>query len=201
MINLLSGDSGYIWDWLSQQQVEQPVIDLGGGQRTYDKASVVVDLLKPDGDAQWVQADLCDTDWALMFKDKAFGFVLCNHTLEDIRDPIGVLKMATKIARRGAFGTPHWTYEAGIRGEREDWEKVSGYPHHRWLVGVNRETGAYEFMAKQCWFVQGEYEYSTPNLNLEWDGGEFPYAEITNLYPGRMKRDDLLRWLEGRWLK
>lgn len=199
MITQLPGHAGAIWECANKPS--GLVIDLGGGDRPLPQTSVVVDLRKPDCGAEWIQADLCDWDWSKHFPDKHFDWAWCNHTLEDIRDPIGLLRAIVRISRQAVIGTPHWTYECGIRAERDDWEAISGWPHHRWLVGINARTGAYEFQAKQCWFVKSDYQESQPNLNIEWDGGEFQFAEISNEYPGQMKRSELIRWLEDRWLR
>ena len=199
MITQLAGHTGAIWDLTDK--VSGSAIDLGGTGRPLPQAGIVVDLDRPDSSARWIKADLNDPEWSAEFSDGQFDWVWCNHTLEDIRDPIGLLRVITRIGKRALIGTPHWTYECGVRNDRSDWEAISGFPHHRWLVGINKDTGVYEFMAKQCWFVKSDYEYTIPNLNVEWDGGDFSFQEITNLYPGHMKKSELLAWLEGRWLK
>jgi ubiquinone/menaquinone biosynthesis C-methylase UbiE len=39
----------------------------------------------------WVQRDICDHEpWP--FEDRQFDFVVCSHTLEDVRDPVWVCK-------------------------------------------------------------------------------------------------------------
>ena len=201
MMRQMKGYSGAIWDIVEGMTPIQPAIDLGGDDRTLPFATHIVAYRQPQISATYISHDLCDWRWADQFSDKQFKFVFCNHTLEDVRDPIGVLRVATRIAEKGMFGTPHWSYEFGVRGERDDWEAISGFPHHRWFVGINSQTGVYEFMAKQCWFVKGEYEFPMPNLNIEWDGGDFEFREITNEYPKRMLRADLVSWLEERWMK
>lgn len=214
MITQLAGHSGAMWEIVGEKERELGnalVIDLGGGQGGWGRADWLVDLKSYDkregvhGPERftrdtWIQADLNDYEWADRFPDKQFDLVFCNHTLEDIRDPIGLLKVITRIGKRALIGTPHWSFEVGVRWERDDWEAISGFPHHRWLVGINKRTGAYEFMAKLCWFVKSDYEVTQPNFNIEWDGGDFEFADISYWYPGNSKKAELVAWLEDRWL-
>ena len=199
MITQHAGHFGAIWELTDM--ASGLVIDLGGTGRPLPQASIVVDLNKPDSPARWIKADLNDPECSAEFSDKQFDWVWCNHTLEDICDPIGLLRVITRIGKRAMIGTPHWTYEVGVRlDDPARWEAISGFPHHRWLVGINKHTGVYEFMAKLCWFVKSEYEFTQPNLNIEWDGGDFEFAEISNIYPGNSRKSELISWLEERWL-
>ena len=146
--------------------------------------------------------DINDLEWSKRYADKFFDGIWSNHTLEDIRDPIGVLREAKRIAKRGMFGTPHWTCELTVMDNRDDWEHICGWPHHKWLVGINKSTGAYEFFPKLSWVVaDNAYEKSQQNLNIEWDGEDFVFQDIHMAYPGTSKRVDLVRWLDDRWQK
>ncbi len=213
MIKLYPTHKGAIWEVVSQMVFPDSdlIIDLGGGIATLGRANYIVDLksYQERGGARgepcfdestWIQADLNDPEWSERFPDKYFDLVWCNHTLEDIRDPIGLLRTITRIGKRSLIGAPHWTYETHIVSHSKDWEMISGWPHHRWLVGINKATNVLEFMAKLNWLVAGETETEDYNLNIEWDGGDFQFAEITNIYPGNMIRTELIEWLRERWL-
>ena len=59
----------------------------------------------PDGPERfsadtWVQRDICDRE-PYPFEDEQFDFVVCSHTLEDVRDPIWVCDEMVRVAKRG----------------------------------------------------------------------------------------------------
>jgi len=202
MIKQVGSKTGTIWSYVESHRDNGLVVDLGGGNHPHPDAMTVIDLTKKPDEfiGYWFRHDMCDEQWAReLFKIKEFDYVFCSGALEDVAYPIGALGVATRIAPRGLFVTPHWTYEAGIRLDREDCEKVSGWPHHRWLVGINKRTSTYEFMGKYSWFVAGEYPTSREYLSVEWDGGDFEFADISYVYPGPSLREELLCWLEDRW--
>ena len=86
------------------------VLDVGGWADPLERADVVLDLMPyesrglyermgwiPERDrgperfssATWITRDLCDREpWP--FEDAQFDFVVCAHTLEDVRDPLWV---------------------------------------------------------------------------------------------------------------
>lgn len=199
MITLLDGEVGAIRNKYGNKPTGN-VIDLGGGQDTLESASVIVDFVKTPRVGTLIRGDLCDARTYSHFSDKEFDWVWCNHTLEDLYNPFIVLDNCQRIAKRGLFGMPHWTREVTLQSERPDWEHICGWPHHFWLVGVNRQTGVLEFFPKQCWIVSGNRPYKTANINLEWDGGDLPYTNIYLEYHGNPRRNELIAWLEKRWL-
>jgi hypothetical protein len=132
------------------------VLDIGGWGKPFPRADWVMDLMPYDGRgvygyethdperftrATWIQRDICDRE-PFPFADKSIDFVICSHTLEDIRDPIWVCQEMQRIARAGYIETPSRLEEqtAGVQGP---WV---GWGHHRWLVEVR--DGALEFVFK-----------------------------------------------------
>ena len=199
MITLLDSEVGAIRKY--SDRLSGKIIDLGGGATTFENATTVVDLNECERqDVRLVRGDLCAPNTYAQFQDKEFDGAWCNHTLEDLYDPFIVLRQIQRIAKRGLIGVPHWTREITVQDVRSDWEHICGWPHHFWLVGINRETGVLEFYPKQSWLVYGERPWTTANINLEWDGGELPYKNIYHEYNDLMRRDRLVAWLESRWL-
>jgi hypothetical protein len=81
--------------------------------------------------SRWIQRDICDHE-PLPFGDDEIDFVICSHTLEDVRDPIWVCKEIARIGKAGYIEVPSRVEEQtyGIQG---DWV---GWGHHHWLVDI-----------------------------------------------------------------
>ncbi len=78
----------------------------------------------------WHLADICDRDlWP--FADDAFDFAVCVTTLEDIRDPIGVCRELSRVAKAGYVEVP--TVEAELIYNVEGTGTFLGHEHHRWF--------------------------------------------------------------------
>ncbi|HEX6388621.1 MAG TPA: methyltransferase domain-containing protein [Solirubrobacteraceae bacterium] len=119
------------------------VLDVGGWAKPLPRADWVIDLLPYEtrglyGEASgeerftagtWVQRDICDRDpWP--FADDQFDFAVCSHTLEDVRDPVGVCRELSRVAKAGYVELPAPVEELtwGIQGE---WV---GWTHHHWIT-------------------------------------------------------------------
>ena len=89
----------------------------------------------------YFQLDLGATQ-QLPFADKQFDFVICRHTLEDIKDPIHIAKEMMRVAKAGYIETPHRIYESTKGVERHWW---CGHYHHRWFVEVEGDKITFQF--------------------------------------------------------
>jgi hypothetical protein len=133
------------------------VLDVGGGARPFPRADWVIDVISYGARGQlgwdgnqaderfrpetWVQRDVCDREpWP--FEDRQFDFVICSHTLEDVRDPIWVANELQRVAAAGYIEVPSLREEMtyGIQGP---WV---GWGHHRWLVSIGSDR--IEFLFK-----------------------------------------------------
>ena len=82
----------------------------------------------------WVQRDICDREpWP--FADGQFDFVICSHTLEDIRDPVWVCSELQRVGAAGYIEVPSRLEEQsyGIQGP---WV---GWGHHHWLIDAHED--------------------------------------------------------------
>ena len=80
--------------------------------------------------ATWVQRDICSREpWP--FTDKQFDFSICSHTLEDVRDPLGVCEELIRVSKAGYIEVPSRLLET-CRGQEHP--RMAGLSHHRWLV-------------------------------------------------------------------
>ncbi len=132
------------------------VLDVGGWAAPLARADWVIDLMgwetrglygsvDPADErfsaATWVQRDICAREpWP--FADGAFDFVVCSHTLEDVRDPIWVCSELSRVARAGYVEVPSRLVEQSF-GVQGDWV---GWGHHHWLIDV--VDGGLEFVFK-----------------------------------------------------
>jgi hypothetical protein len=122
------------------------VLDVGGWAAPLARADWVVDLmpwetrglygtvdpaLERFSAATWVQRDICAREpWP--FADGAFDFVVCSHTLEDVRDPVWVCSELSRVARAGYVEVPSRLEEQSF-GVQGPWV---GWGHHHWLIDV-----------------------------------------------------------------
>lgn len=140
------------------------LLDVGGWADPLARADWVIDLMPyetrglyerrrwvaPRGDTAaerftaetWVQRDLCAHE-PYPFDDDSVDFVVCSHTLEDLRDPVWVCSEMNRIARAGYIEVPS-------RLEEQSWGVMGmagvGWAHHRWLIDVY--DGGIEFALK-----------------------------------------------------
>jgi hypothetical protein len=131
------------------------VLDVGGWARPLNRADWVLDLmpyesrgmLGHDGEGPerftaqtWVTRDICARDpWP--FEDGAFDFVVCSHTLEDLRDPVWVCGELQRVARAGYVEVPS-------RLEEQSWNVQGpwvGWGHHHWLIDVGEHDISFVF--------------------------------------------------------
>ncbi len=185
------------------------VLDIGGAEEVFPRANVVLDIVPYESRRpgaltdepeqftadSWFVADICSPEIWQRFGDKEFDFVLCSHTLEDIRDPIGVCRQMVRVGKRGYIECPSRVREC----TREDLAvRSAGWPHHRWIVDF--EDGYLIFTDKGQWAHEFNYpgsrrrlcvtRYELQFLALEWEGsfgfyermGKGPVIEAENTF-------------------
>lgn len=138
------------------------VLDVGGGAAPWFRASHILDIQPFDRqrlidncwgreaeapargwtEAEYTRLDLCGTDpWP--FVDGAFDVGLCSHCLEDLRDPLAVLRELGRVCRRVWIIAPSRLLEQ-CRGI--DHPRYCGFAHHLWMITV--ENGGLVFRRK-----------------------------------------------------
>ena len=130
------------------------VLDLGGWARPFNRANYVIDAepygtrgyygkwLPAQGGQQesftketWIQRDICERT-PFPFADKTIDFVICSHTLEDVRDPLWVCSEMIRVGKRGYIEAPSRLAES-CRGVEPG---QVGWSHHRWLVEIGNNS-------------------------------------------------------------
>mgnify|MGYP000452447731 CR=1 FL=1 len=86
---------------------------------------------------RWVVHDICGPN-PFPFPDRMFDFVICSHTLEDIRDPIRVCAEMMRVGKAGYIETPSRLAEQTMGVESAP--GMVGYAHHRWLVEYGKQS-------------------------------------------------------------
>jgi SAM-dependent methyltransferase len=138
------------------------VLDIGGWADPFERADWVVDQfpyesrglyerrgwIDPPRDRgperftaeTWVQRDVCERT-PLPFDADQFDFVVCSHTLEDLRDPVWVCSEIARVGKKGYIEVPSRLEEQswGVAGE------YVGWPHHHWLIDVEGQSIQFVF--------------------------------------------------------
>jgi len=161
---------------LARLEPSDVVLDVGGWACPFNRAQWVLDAepwetrgfyrtfggLASQGPAEewftrdtWVRRDICDrAPWP--FADKQFDFVVCSHTLEDVRDPIGVCGELMRVGKRGYLEVPSREWESCRGLERP---RQAGLSHHRWLAEIR--DGKVSFLPKYH-MINADWRFSLP---------------------------------------
>lgn len=171
------------------------VLDIGAWGRPLTRADWVMDLMPyetrgvlgrdgPDPERfsadTWIRRDICDRE-PYPFADKSIDFVICSHTLEDVRDPIWVCDEMVRIAKAGYVEVPSRLEEQSY-GFQGPW---AGWGHHRWLI--EEQEDRLEFVLKHHVLHNRESDRFPPGfqetltaeervVSLWWEGA-FGYRE------------------------
>lgn len=189
---MLPASAERILETLRPQDV---VLDVGGWGRPFTRADWVMDLMPHqsrglygrEGPPEerftaetWIRRDICARD-PYPFGDKELDFVICSHTLEDVRDPIWVCSEMVRIAKAGYIEVPSRLEEQSY-GFQGPW---AGWGHHRWLIDV--VDGRMEFVFKHHVLHNRERDRFPPGfrdalpkerlVQTLWWQDSFEYAE------------------------
>jgi len=130
-------------------------VDIGAWGRPFTRADWVIDLMPyetrglygQDGEPPerfsadtWIQRDICDRE-PFPFEDGQVDFVICSHTLEDVRDPLWVCSEMRRIAKNGYIEVPSRLEEQSF-GFQGPWV---GWGHHHWLIEVQGDRIEFVF--------------------------------------------------------
>jgi hypothetical protein len=164
------------------------VVDIGGIADNWSSTCVdmLVDINAEDTSSS-MKIDICDQDsWSklLSYVDEngRFDFAICTHTLEDIYDPVVVIKHLPKIARSGVITMPSITTELSPV-ENKNW---LGYIHHRWIFDQHDDKmliipklGILETMCRG----RNVFDPARSEVMYTWNE-DIPYSMFMNNYLG-----------------
>lgn len=206
------------------------VLDVGGAGAPCTWATHQIDLLSYDeavaldwqkgswGDGELrcvrenhLQFDICDRPWP--YEDDFFDFVVASHVLEDIRDPLGVVREMSRVGKAGYVEMPSRLRESFAKTRffrlRRALGRIPdiGYDHHRWFVEA--EGSHLRFTPKSFLIMtRSEFHFSRtefPNKFSREQGSTavFWEKELTAeevVIIDRSEREDELRHFKARSL-
>lgn len=193
-----------VTELLARLRPDDMVLDVGGWACPFNRAQWILDAQpfatrgfyrtfggRPyqGGDVEWftqdtwVQRDICDKE-PFPFPDKFFDFVVCSHTLEDLRDPLWVCSEMIRIGKAGYIEIPSRIAES-IRGLERP--KMVGLSHHRWLIDIE---GSHVKFLQKFGLIHSHWRFSLPATMARkvgqekmvqwlWWIGQFEFEEIT----------------------
>jgi hypothetical protein len=141
-----------VLDYLKTNNFKR-VLDVGGGMNSWASPYVthLADTLayNVEGVISF-KGDLNEPEiWEEIAKDVEkngmFDFAICTHVLEDIRNPVTILKRMPLVAKEGFVAVPnkHWELHKQIECFKPDDQKGwhvkdnwIGFFHHRWILDV-----------------------------------------------------------------
>lgn len=195
------------------------VLDVGGWAAPFNRATHVLDLAPyetrgamgsygppPERFSRqtWAIQDICAREpWP--YADDSFDFALCVTTLEDIRDPIGVCRELSRVAKAGYVEVP--TVEAELMYNVMGDGQWLGHQHHRWFC--DREGDGLVFWHKDPgvhfdWRVRVLPRWQ-PRMSLEdqllgvfWDG-ELPAREELRMFDREAMFSELAERVRARF--
>jgi hypothetical protein len=122
--------------WLAERiPAEAKVLEIGPGLAPFPRADVFVDF-DADLTKKIPQDKLVRCDFAsepLPFEDKSFDFVFCRHVLEDLCNPVGLLKEMDRVGKAGYIETPSPIAEL-TKGIDCGSPPYRGFVHHRFIL-------------------------------------------------------------------
>lgn len=111
------------------------VLDVGASYNIWAKSFVthIADINPVDTQYHHFKGNICeDTVWDEITRHPKFDFSLCTHTLEDILNPLFVVKNICKVSNGGFIAMPSKWIELK-RSSSRPWR---GWLHHRWIFDV-----------------------------------------------------------------
>lgn len=83
--------------------------------------------------ATWMRVDFLSPNFRLPVPDKFFDFAYCSQTIEDLVNPVPLLRELDRVARAGVIESPSRLAEQTL-GIRDRMASAPGHPHHHWIV-------------------------------------------------------------------
>ena len=129
--------------------------------------------------ATWCQAEFTRDDLRLPFPDGFFQFSICTQTIEDLADPIPLLRELRRISQAGYIESPSRLSEQ-TTGVRDRFTSLHGHPHHRWIVDAS--PGLLELAPKAALDRLTKSSFTVPLLVYEREIEGDPGKTLSQLF-------------------
>lgn len=133
----------YVLNLLREKKRENArfvVADVGGSANSWadEVVDVYIDVVKGQSHKPTVVGDINQPQvWeSLRQQYDKVDFLLCTHTLEDIRDPIFAIQQIQQVAKGGYISMPNKYAEL----THVDSHYFVGWSHHRWIFSLVKEN-------------------------------------------------------------
>lgn len=123
----------FLLDYLRRLKSENPalkVVDVGGSYRPWSAgvAEAFVDIV-PVAGMDVIVGDINEQPVWDEITARKFDFCICSHTLEDIRNPVFVLRQLQRLFAHGYIAMPN----KHVEFSHVESSAYVGYGHHRWI--------------------------------------------------------------------
>lgn len=121
------------------QQSGKRILELGPGKSPFPVASEFV-VWKASEELSGKKVHVLDFDEGkLPFANKEFDFVYCHHLIQDLQNPLPLLKEISRVSKAGYIETPSPLAECcrGVDGGAPAWR---GYHQHRFIIWVANDS-------------------------------------------------------------
>jgi|GEM_PF-687697 len=125
--------------YLAKRKQKNPgytVLDVGGASKPWadEYVDAYVDIKSFATTKRVFLGNICEPEiWdEVMAAHGRFDFVICTHVLEDIRDPVFVVRQMRRLARAGFIAMPTKHFEFTNNESRF----LTGCSHHRWIYTI-----------------------------------------------------------------
>lgn len=118
------------------------IVDIGPGVYPFPVATEFVGRMDPRGDYEGKPFHVIDLNCdRLPYEDQSVDFVYCRHTLEDLDNPLHLLKEIQRVAKHGWLETPSPICEVsrGVDAPGAS-HQGKGYNHHRNILWSNGQV-------------------------------------------------------------
>lgn len=134
--NLRQAVLAYLKD-LRNRYPDLTVLDIGGARNPWcdEYVTTYIDIRDVSTTREVLNGDVLDDLFWESIGLRRWHFVICTHVLEDIRDPLFVVRWIQRVGKRGFIAVPNKHTELSA----VESPQYPGYYHHRWMFTLRSD--------------------------------------------------------------
>jgi hypothetical protein len=152
-----------------------------------------MDLFQTKTTKEVLLGDIRDQGFWQSLGGRRWDFVICTHVLEDLRDPLFVVRWLQRVASSGFVAVPNKHTELSA----VDSPQYPGYYHHRWVFALQGQV--LRAVAKLP--LLGYYRKANHWLHKMHSGGKLLRRIARSLAPGAMPGGGMVPWYDANKAK